>query len=166
MNRFARASMMTGAVSAALVTVVGLAPTASAAGGKSLKNGYGFCLGSLNGADRTVGYMWSCNGNRDQRWTFNEVGEDVLGNFYQLINGNGQCLGTYGGSTARGAKISVWDCNGNPDQKWYVKSGSGPKEIVNRNSKKCLAGSGSFGKGTNAIQWSCNGNKDQKWNWV
>ncbi|MGW3208531.1 RICIN domain-containing protein [Streptomyces sp. NPDC001135] len=165
MNKFARTSIAAGAVSAALVTVVGFAPTASATGGHSLKNGYGYCLGSLNGADRTVGYMWSCNGNRDQIWTFNYVGEDVRGNFYQIINGNGQCLGSYGGSKSRGADISVWDCNGNPDQKWYWKSGSGA-EIINRNSNMCLAGSGSFGKGSNAIQWSCNGNKDQKWRWV
>ncbi|WP_251095012.1 RICIN domain-containing protein [Streptomyces sp. Caat 7-52] len=160
MNKFARASITTGALSAALVTVVGLAPSASAAG-VSLKNGYGWCLGSKNGADRTVGYLWTCNGNRDQTWTFNYVGEDVLGSFYQIINGNGQCLGTWGGSASQGAKIAVWDCNGNPDQKWYTK-GRG-NEILNRNSKKCLAGSGSFSGGTTAIQWSCNGNKDQKW---
>lgn len=162
MNKFARTSIAAGAVSAALVTVVGLAPTASAAGGHSLKNGYGYCLGSLNGDNRTGALTWSCNGNRDQTWTFNPVGEDVLGNFYQIINGNGQCLGVLDGSTARGKNISVWDCNGNPDQKWY-RSGA---EITNRNSKMCLAGSGSFGKGASAIQWGCNGNKDQKWQWV
>ncbi|MFC7895944.1 RICIN domain-containing protein [Streptomyces sp. NPDC057381] len=166
MNSFARSSVVAGAASAALMTVVGLAPTASAAGGHALKNGYGYCLGSLNGANRTVGYMWSCNGNRDQIWSFNPVGEDVRGGFYQVINGNGQCLGVSGASTARGKNISVWDCNGNPDQKWYWKSGSSGATIINRNSNLCLAGSGSFGKGTNAIQWGCNGNKDQKWFWV
>ncbi|MFF7405049.1 RICIN domain-containing protein [Streptomyces murinus] len=165
MNKFARASIAAGALSAALVTSVGLAPTASAEGGHSLKSGYGWCLGSLVGGDRTVGYLWSCNGNRDQIWSFNYIGKDARGSYYQIINRNGQCLGSYGGSKAQGADISVWDCNGNPDQKWYWKSGNGA-QIVNRNSNMCLAGSGGFGKATTAIQWGCNGNKDQKWSWV
>ncbi|MGX5186179.1 RICIN domain-containing protein [Streptomyces avermitilis] len=161
MKKFARASVVTGAASAAFATVVGLAPTASAAS-LGLRNGYDYCLGSLNGDNRTSARTWNCNGNPDQLWTFKYDAEDVLGKFYQIVNRNGQCLGILNGDTYRGATASVWDCNGNADQKWY-RSGT---EIVNRKTKMCLAGSGSFGVGAGAIQWSCNGHKDQKWSYA
>jgi hypothetical protein len=39
--------------------------------------------------------------------------------FYQLINGDGQCLGVLSSGTTDGSRVYGWGCNGHEDQYWF-----------------------------------------------
>jgi hypothetical protein len=76
------------------------------------------CLG-IAGTDAGI---YTCTNNPDQTWHWGAVNG---GQYNQLINGNGKCLGVGGGSQARGARIGAFNCQGtgHPDQYWtFIQS--------------------------------------------
>jgi hypothetical protein len=79
----------------------------------------GLCLGIYQGHHDAPALQWGCNGNPDQSWHWGNP--DFPGSaWYQLVNGDGQCLGVAGGSLSEGARVVGWDCLGpnHPDQYW------------------------------------------------
>lgn len=96
---------------------------------------YNKCLGIAGGASDADAVLWDCNGHPDQTW---HIGQQNFDGYYQLINGDNQCLGVAGGSTTEGADIVGWTCNGHPDQYWLINTnidcGGGFNPILNFNA--------------------------------
>ncbi len=118
----------------------------------------GDCLGILGGADDAPAVQWPCDGSANQTWTFGrEYGNSL---YFQLVNGDGQCLGVLGGSTAEGASVYGWSCLGpdHPDQYWEkVRSTSDPdyRYLVNLNSGLVVGVLGnSTAEGASVVQWA------------
>jgi Ricin-type beta-trefoil lectin domain len=116
----------------------------------------GLCLGISGGRDNAPAVQWNCNGHPDQIW---QAGS-AYGNtgFSQLINGNGQCLGVAGGSTAAGAHVVSWTCNtAHQDQYWRQDNftcAGGYFPILNLSSNLVLGVSGnSFSAGAAVVIW-------------
>uniref|UniRef100_UPI002F90B66F RICIN domain-containing protein n=1 Tax=Streptomyces melanogenes TaxID=67326 RepID=UPI002F90B66F len=89
-----------------------------------IKNGYGQCLGTWEGAtgNGTSVVGWDCNGNPDQQWYIDTVSSDPryssIRSHAAWANDDGnKCLAQYNGS-GDGAPVVIWDCNGNSDQHW------------------------------------------------
>jgi hypothetical protein len=90
-----------------------------------IKNGYGQCLGTMQGAtdNGTAIVAWDCNGNPDQQWYIDTVSSDprysAIRSHAAWANDTGnKCLGVYQGATNDGAEAVLWDCNGHADQHW------------------------------------------------
>jgi hypothetical protein len=102
----------------------------------------GQCLDIYDGQADEWAVQWDCNDTADQAW---HVGaEDGTSGYYQLVNGDGECLGVYGGSTASGADVVGWQClgTGHRDQYWaWIKAGvDGSYDyLLNYNSGQVLA---------------------------
>ncbi|KOX25687.1 hypothetical protein ADK67_16665, partial [Saccharothrix sp. NRRL B-16348] len=64
--------------------------------------------GTTNGT-RVI--TWSCNGQANQRWTFQADGS--------VRNAQaGLCLDVNQAATANGSTLILWTCNGQNNQKW------------------------------------------------
>ena len=158
MRRFTR-KLLVGL--ATLATASGLSVNAAHAG---LYDGIynlnsGRCLGIANG----LAGIWNCTTHPDQTWHWGAYFPYQY-NYRQLINGNGQCLGVQGGSTAQGARVVAWTCNGHEDQYWFYNST--PDYTVSNYSSGMVLGvyGGSTANGAAVVQWGGNGNGDQGWN--
>jgi ricin-type beta-trefoil lectin protein len=126
--------------------------SAAVAGWDIFDNPSSLCVG-IN-AQSQAG-IWKCTGNPDQTWHWGAGS----GGYNQLINGNGQCLGVAGGSTAVGARLVGWTCNGHPDQYWaeavpvcnYVWMWA----VVNKNSHQVMGvQGGNEENGAPVVQWN------------
>jgi hypothetical protein len=115
------ASMLAMAATAIPAAAVTVPPPGG--GGYLLQNGNSnLCLGILDGADDAPAVQWPCVANAaNQQW---QVGSELgATGYYQLINGDNQCLGIYAGSTTQGARAYGWTCVPNaPNQYWYAWS--------------------------------------------
>jgi hypothetical protein len=95
------------------------------------------CITS-NGAKNSNAEVYSCNGSSNQKWHW---GTTWRGDYRKLINGDGQCLGIAGGSSARGAAAVVWKCNTSDSQYWYADQDDPTAEgwnLINLNSQMVL----------------------------
>lgn len=73
--------------------------------------------------------------------------------YYQLVNHDGKCLDTAGG-TASG-RVQQWGCNGNSWQYWAVyASGHGGYLIKNEHTQRCLEVEGAS-PGSAVVQGPC-----------
>lgn len=108
--------------------------------------------------------QYTCNGNANQEWRFED-----LGNGYHRVTAvhSGKCLDVLNASTANGAKAVQWTCNGGANQQWEVRdAGSGFVRLVARHSGKCLdVPSSSLSDGTRLTQYTCNGGQNQQFAW-
>jgi hypothetical protein len=78
--------------------------------------------------------------------------------YYQLINGDGQCLGVYGGSVSEGDTVVGWTCLGtsHPDQywRWLADGNSSYYYLVDYNSGEVVGVLGnSTSEGASIVQW-------------
>ena len=126
------------------------------------------CLGIAGGRANARAVQWNCNNSANQAWHWGaEYGNS---GYYQLVNGDNQCLGIRGGSTAVGAQVVGWNClPGHRDQYWYTPglTCNGYYPIANLKSGQVVGVSGnSRSNGANVIQWTyqktCN---NQFWAW-
>jgi hypothetical protein len=132
----------------------------------------GLCLGITGGEDKAPAVQWTCLGTShpDQYWHWGTtVGGYVVdpdGNVlpaYQLINGDGECLGIEGGETTEGADAVGWTClgTGHPDQYWALDtyiSCSGYNPLIDLNSGYVLGVLGNSTKvGASVVQWAYQG---------
>jgi Ricin-type beta-trefoil lectin domain-like len=126
------------------------------------------CLGIAGGRANARAVQWNCNNSANQAWHWGaEYGNS---GYYQLANGDNQCLGILGGSTAVGAQVVGWSClPGHRDQYWYMPglTCNGDYPIANLKSGQVVGVSGnSRSNGANVIQWpyqkKCN---NQFWAW-
>lgn len=100
----------------------------------------GFCLDIRGGADDQTAAQGYCNEAADQTW--NVGAEAGISGYYELINGDGECLGVSNASTAPGAAIVAWQCLGHKDQYWaWAQSAINPSYhyLVNYNSGKVVS---------------------------
>jgi hypothetical protein len=81
-----------------------------------------YCLGITGGEDNAAAIQWNCNGAPDQTW--HRGNENGTSGYYQIINGDGECLGVYQISTTEGATVVGWQCVAHPDQYWAWKESS------------------------------------------
>jgi hypothetical protein len=120
----------------------------------------GRCLGiSTNG----LAGIWNCTTNPDQTWHWGGSLDPEVTWFRQLINGNNQCLGVQGGSTAVGARVVAWACDGKPNQYWGPDSVTGEAVLKNLNDGYLGVGGVRVSNGAPVVQWSFTGNPDQYW---
>jgi hypothetical protein len=129
----------------------------------------GLCLGISGGLDHAPAVQFTCLNHPDQKWS---VGQTDESGYYQIINGDGQCLGVQSGSAATDARVVAWTCEGpsHPDQYWYIDTGlqCGGEPyypIFNQNSGDVVGVSGnSLSSGAAVVQWpwqdQCN---NQEW---
>ncbi|MFB6559585.1 MULTISPECIES: RICIN domain-containing protein [unclassified Streptomyces] len=147
----------------AAVSLLAMAPQASAAG-TQIQNSGGRCLATYNYPDITHAALWGCNGRPDQRWTIHFdylSGDRVIVN---IKNDQDKCLGTWGGATNNGAQVVTWGCNNNPDQQWYIVKNPNKSTswICNAKAERCL-GSRSDWDGADLTIRDGNFNSDQQW---
>ncbi|GAA2245040.1 MULTISPECIES: RICIN domain-containing protein [Kitasatospora] len=142
------------AAGAALVN----APSASAlVSGSQHSVATGKCLGVYGNVpfDGTAAVIWGCNGNADQNWELTGTG----GGYYQLQNGNSECLGIYSGDATQ------WNCNGHDDQQWYIDRPAGYSSAMLRSKTNwtlCLTVPGNV-DGSRVTLATCAGQDNQLW---
>ncbi|MET8763882.1 ricin-type beta-trefoil lectin domain protein [Lentzea sp. NPDC004782] len=114
----------------------------------------------INGASTTNGtqaQLWDCNGNTNQRWTYNASNKQLV------VYGN-KCLDAYGAGTTNGTATVIWDCNGGTNQQWNLNANG---TITGVQSGLCLDASGAaVANGTKLQLWSCTGGGNQQWSLV
>ncbi|MEU5436010.1 RICIN domain-containing protein [Streptomyces sp. NPDC020719] len=169
------AAMTASALALTAGAALSTAGTASATSTNEFVNQNGnHCLAiDMSMEYQVLGILWTCNHNPDQQWRVADYkGSDGGGDYYEIKNGYGQCLGTWEGATDNGTRISGWDCNGNADQQWYIdRVSSDPRyssirshAAYKNNSNKCIGAlNGAVDSGTPVILWDCNGHSDQNW---
>jgi hypothetical protein len=86
----------------------------------------GMCLGIKGGADDADAVLWGCNGSLNQDWHWGPENGSNPG-YYELINGDGECLGVLSNSKTVGADIVGWNCNGEANQWWFE---NGANQII------------------------------------
>jgi hypothetical protein len=123
----------------------------------------GKCIGIANG----VAGDWTCTHNADQTWHW---GASVATGWYQLINGNGQCLAVDGGTIRQGSRILGFKCVGSADQYWWRYAGVGPISNYKGFSDPDTAwvigvGGGSTSNGAPVVLWPDDGSTNQLWNY-
>ena len=139
---------------------------AAAASGTTIVNfNSGDCLGITGGADDAPAVQWTCNGAPDQTWKAGDEYGDT--GYFQLVNGDGQCLGVLGGSTGEGASVYGWTCLGpsHPDQywTWATSSVNDYRYLVNLNSGLVLGVLGnSTAQGAPVVQWANQGTENNQ----
>ncbi|KDN87961.1 RICIN domain-containing protein [Kitasatospora cheerisanensis] len=167
---FGRLLTAAGAVTALTVslalTSTGSASAASDFLGNLRSNATNQCLANDGGGsgNGTLAIQWSCNGNNDQLWTFENTG----GGAYEIVNNWGKCLEAPGWTTTAGAQLGQWDCLGNANQVWYIDNymtaDAWKMRFRNKNSNLCVSvQGGSSANRTPIIQWYCNDADDQRW---
>lgn len=127
----------------------------------------GLCLGIQGGKSDAPAVQFTCEVAANQDWHWgSELGAT---NYFQLENGDNQCLAVAAGSKARGARVYGWRClgTGHPDQYWANganSSGKGNGIIINYHSKLVLGvAAGSTKPGADIVQWSIKHTADQFW---
>jgi hypothetical protein len=158
MPRFTR-KLLVGLATLATASALSVNPAQAAPWNAIYNPNSGRCLGIANG----LAGVWNCTTNPDQTWHW---GTSSSYPYYRhLVNGNGQCLGVQGGSTAQGARVVAWTCLNHDDQYWnwynsYSYNYYGP--VTNLNSAMVLGVYGTA-NGAAVVQWGSNGNYDQAW---
>jgi hypothetical protein len=86
----------------------------------AIKSQGNLCLDDWNGkvgtnaATRTYVHYYSCNGDRNQQWNWNN---------HRLVNvASGGCINGLGGSTSSGAQLIVFSCNSQSNEAFYESS--------------------------------------------
>ena len=127
----------------------------------------GLCLGLQGGRSDVPAVQFTCEVAANQDWHWgSELGTT---NYFQLKNGDNQCLAVAAGSKARGAHIYGWRCLGtsHPDPYWANgadSSGTGNGIIINYHSQLVLGVAGASTKpGADIVQWSIKHTADQFW---
>ena len=116
-----------------------------------------YCLGITGGDDNAAAIQWNCNKAPDQTW--HRGNEDGTSGYYQIINGDGECLGVYQISTTEGALVVGWQCLGttHPDQYWAWDESStdpGYYYLVDYNSGQVVGVlDNSKALGASIVQW-------------
>jgi hypothetical protein len=116
-----------------------------------------YCLGISGGEDNATAIQWDCNKAPDQTW--HRGNEDGTSGYYQIINGDGECLGVYQISTTEGALVVGWQCLGttHPDQYWAWDESStdpGYYYLVDYNSGQVVGVlDNSKALGASIVQW-------------
>ena len=113
-----------------------------------------YCLGITGGEDDAAAIQWDCNGAPDQTW--HRGNEDGTSGYYQIINGDGECLGVYQISTTEGATVVGWQCVAHPNQYWAwdESSESGYYYLSDYNSGQVVGVLGnSTAEGAQIVQW-------------
>jgi hypothetical protein len=105
-------------ISAGAARAAALTPAATTAFSLNNFNDLNMCLGITGGETDVPAVLWTCNGSADQTWHWgSEFSSTRI--YFQLVNGDNNCLGVQGGSTANDARIVGWHClTGHPDQYW------------------------------------------------
>jgi Ricin-type beta-trefoil lectin domain-like len=119
----------------------------------------GKCLGTSGGHNDADAVQWTCQGAKakNQQWHWGSQNSTYPG-WYQLVNGNGDCLGISAGSTHQGADAVGWKCLGSShtDQYWapldYSCSGYVPLENLKSGYVLGVAGN-SKANGAHVVQW-------------
>lgn len=65
-----------------------------------------------NGA---VVQQWSCTGGANQKWTYNQVTRELVG------QQSGKCLDVNQASTANGSRVVIWSCSSQTNQQWTMR---------------------------------------------
>ncbi|MGH9265729.1 MAG: RICIN domain-containing protein, partial [Acidimicrobiales bacterium] len=106
--------------------------------------------------------QWPGNGQPNQRWTFEPLGD---GTYRIVVGHSGQVLDVAGASHAQGARVIQWPWNGGANQRWRVEDVGGQgKRIVAVHSGQVLDVAGaSHAQGARVIQWPWNGGANQRW---
>jgi len=114
------------------------------------------CLGISGGDDDAPAVQWTCEEVPNQEWHYgSEYGNS---GYYQLINGDGECLGVAGSSKSQGARVVGWTCNGHLDQYWQGVGISDGTVFYNYNSGLVLGVAGnSKAVGAAVVQWPFQG---------
>jgi len=121
----------------------------------------GKCL-DLVGGDTSNGtpiWLWDCNGNENQAWTFTSDSWMIV---YQADTS--KCIDA--GDMSDGKQLQIWDCNGMDQQIWGFDADSSTIYLANSagDASKCMDLAGSDTSAGNAIQiWDCNGEWNQQW---
>lgn len=125
------------------------------------------CIGIAAGQPYAA--QWDCTANHDQVW---HSGLTVASNWVQVINGNNQCLGTAGGNTTRGTRITAFSCAGDPNnQFWSFVPAPVSGTYYLENFAAALAGrnyvvgveGGSTANGAKLVLWDMLTHPDQYW---
>lgn len=122
----------------------------------------GRCLGITGGKHEAPAVQFTClSGHPDQQW---HTGAVNSAGYYQIVNGDGQCLGVQGGSTGQGARVYGWNCLGpsHPDQYWRydgnITCGTYYSPIINYASGRVVGVVGnSTANGAAVVIWSYQG---------
>jgi hypothetical protein len=115
------------------------------------------CLGIAGGADDANAIQWDCNGAPDQTWHIGQ--EDGASGYYQIVNGDGECLGVYAISTTEGAAVVGWDCLGTTHQDQYWAWAEAPGDpgyyyLMDHNSGEVVGvWDNGTTEGTQIVQW-------------
>lgn len=109
-------------------------------------------------------HQWSNNGQTNQHWKINDVGNG----YYSLLAAHSnKALDVAGWSTANGGNVVQWTYKGAANQQWKIEKTSGDYvRLVNRHSGKALdvsGGEGVFDNGVNVHQWTSHGRTNQDW---
>lgn len=100
-----------------------------------------YCLGISAGSDNAPARLGKCTLAVDQNW--NRGLEYGTTGYYEIINGDGECLGVSSNSTAVGADIVGWQCHTSWQGQywtWAPASGhTGYYNLVNLRSKQVLS---------------------------
>ena len=105
----------------------------------------------------TQAQLWDCNGNTNQRWTYNASSKQLS------VYGN-KCLDAFGAGTTNGTATVIWDCNGGTNQQWNLNPNG---TVTGVQSGLCLDASGAaVANGTKLQLWSCTGGSNQQWSLV
>jgi hypothetical protein len=133
----------------------------------------GLCLGITSGLDDAPAVQWTCNGNPDQLWhwgspLFPNVPDSDL---FQLVNGDGECLGVASGSENEGAQIVGWSCLGQAHRDQYWEPGGNScggqyTPLTNAKSGFVLGVTGnSPNVGASIVQWPFQGQCNNQYWW-
>ncbi|GAA2336278.1 RICIN domain-containing protein [Dactylosporangium salmoneum] len=159
-GRVRRSALLTIAVTAASVGVVGVFAVTSASAassGQITSSANNKCLDVTNGstADGNQPQMWTCYaGSQNQTWTLADNGS---------VQALGKCLDVANGATTDGAVVHMWTCYDTvTSQKWTLNASH---DLVNTKSGKCLdIKDNNLADGAKLQLWSCAGTANQKWN--
>ncbi|HWG02540.1 MAG TPA: ricin-type beta-trefoil lectin domain protein [Trebonia sp.] len=116
---------------------------------------HGMCVSTRHGGTANLApvQVVPCDGNGDQRWTYN-----LLDGTLQLM---GMCLDVRSGRTANRTPADLFYCDGTPAQTWLPQ---GYGELYNPQSGKCLDLTGwSTAPGTPLEIYQCTSRANQSW---
>jgi cytochrome c len=98
--------------------------------------------------------LWDCNGNTNQRWTYNATSKALT------VYGN-KCVDANAQGTINGTQVIIWNCNGQANQQWNLNANG---TITGVQSGLCVDATGTgTANGTRLQLWSCTGAANQQW---
>jgi hypothetical protein len=113
------------------------------------------CLGTKDGQNDQVAWLWQCNSHPDQTWhTGNYSSTDPT--YFQIVNGNNMCLGVDNSALNEGADVVGWVCNGHRDQYWtFVDSNCDDYQPIRNLNSGMVVGVSDNGdsNGDAIVQW-------------